>query len=150
VTETAEKLETSTDLALREAEPLARILDAQIVHLDGGGTCREGLDYVPYADRIVVAPRREERDINPHGEEKLGSGLIKPAMSDRGEIKPEEGRVVAVGPGRRYWNGDLVRCAVKVGDWVVYERNSGSPVTIDGVVYLEMFERSIKGHRPTL
>ncbi len=76
----------------------------------------------PLEDRIVVRPGESE--------ETTASGLVIP---DTAKEKPQQGEVLAVGPGRRVENtGELVPLDVAVGDTVVYARYGGTEITIDG------------------
>ena len=76
----------------------------------------------PLEDRIVVRPGESE--------ETTASGLVIP---DTAKEKPQQGEVLAVGPGRRVENtGELLPLDVAVGDTVVYARYGGTEITIDG------------------
>src|ERR1700749_4052507 len=76
----------------------------------------------PLDDRIVVRPNEAE--------ERTASGLVIP---DTAKEKPQQGEVLAVGPGRRADNtGDLIPLDVVVGDKVVYSKYGGTEITIDG------------------
>ena len=86
----------------------------------------------PLADRIVVKPAEAEQ--------KTSSGLFIP---DNAKEKPMQGKVVAVGPGRKNEKGDLVAMEVKVGDVVLYGKYSGTEVTVDGENYLIVKESDI-------
>ncbi|NOZ62278.1 MAG: co-chaperone GroES [Calditrichaeota bacterium] len=86
----------------------------------------------PLADRVVVKP------VEP--EEKEQSGIIIP---DTAKEKPMQGKVVAVGPGRKSENGEKIDMEVKVGDIVLYGKYSGTEVTLDGEEYLIMRESDI-------
>jgi len=86
----------------------------------------------PLADRVVVKPSEAE--------EKTTGGIILP---DTAKEKPQEGTVVAVGPGKVSENGTKVAMEVKVGDKVLYGKYSGTEVTIDGVEHLIMRESDI-------
>jgi chaperonin GroES len=74
--------------------------------------------------------------------EKTAGGIIIP---DTAKEKPQEGRVVAIGPGGRDENGKLIPIDVKVGDRVLFGKWSGTEVKIDGVEYLIMKESDIMG-----
>ena len=87
----------------------------------------------PLEDRIVVKPSE--------GEETTSSGLVIP---DTAKEKPQEGTVVAAGPGR--WNDEgsgRVALDVKVGDTVVYSKYGGTEITIDGEDLLILSGRDI-------
>ncbi|WP_374443852.1 co-chaperone GroES [Stella sp.] len=88
----------------------------------------------PLHDRVVV--RRIE------GEEKTKGGIIIP---DTAREKPQEGEVVAVGPGARDEQGRLAPLDVAVGDRVLFGKWSGTEVKIDGEDLLIMKESDIMG-----
>jgi len=73
-------------------------------------------------------------------EEKTKGGIVLP---DTAKDKPQEGEVVAVGPGRVLDNGSKLAPEVKVGDRVIYSKYSGSEVKIDGDEYLIVRESDI-------
>ncbi|MBN2414009.1 co-chaperone GroES [candidate division KSB1 bacterium] len=86
----------------------------------------------PLADRVVVKPVEEE-------EMKQGSIIIP----DTAKEKPQQGKVVAVGPGKISESGTKINPEVKVGDVVLYGKYSGTEVTVDGEDYLIMRESDI-------
>ena len=87
----------------------------------------------PLDDRIVVRPSEAE--------EKTASGLVIP---DTAKEKPQQGEVLAVGPGRRSeQTGDLIPLDVKVGDIVVYSKYGGTEITIDGDDLLILSARDV-------
>ena len=88
----------------------------------------------PLHDRVVV--KRLE------GEEKSKGGIIIP---DSAKEKPQEGKIVAVGPGARDEAGKLVPLDLKAGDRVLFGKWSGSEVKIDGEDLLIMKESDIMG-----
>ena len=88
----------------------------------------------PLHDRVVV--RRIE------AEEKSAGGIIIP---DTAKEKPQQGEVVAVGPGGRDENGKLVPMDVKAGDKVLFGKWSGTEVKLDGQELLIMKESDIMG-----
>ena len=88
----------------------------------------------PLHDRVVV--KRVE------SEQKTAGGIIIP---DTAKEKPQEGEVIAVGPGGRDESGKLVPVDVKAGDRVLFGKWSGTEVKIDGVEYLIMKESDIMG-----
>lgn len=92
------------------------------------------MHFRPLHDRVVV--RRIE------AEEKTSGGIIIP---DTAKEKPQEGEVVAVGPGARDDSGQLVELSVKAGDRVLFGKWSGTEVTIDGEDLLIMKESDILG-----
>jgi chaperonin GroES len=76
----------------------------------------------PLDDRIVVRPTEAE--------ETTVSGIVIP---DTAKEKPQQGEVLAVGPGRRSeQTGDIIPLDVKVGDIVVYSKYGGTEIPIDG------------------
>ncbi len=81
---------------------------------------------VPLGDRVVVEPEDEQ-------EMKTPSGLLIP---DTAKEKPQMGKIVAVGPGRRNEDGDRVPVDVSEGDKVLYSKYGGTEVKVDGVEYL--------------
>src|SRR5439155_9773425 len=86
----------------------------------------------PLEDRIVVRPLEEAT-------QKTASGIIIP---DTGKEKPQEGEVVAVGPGR-FEDGKRVPVDVKVGDRVLYSKYGGTEVKVDGDEYLVLSARDL-------
>ena len=88
----------------------------------------------PLDDRIVVRPSEAE--------EKTASGLVIP---DTAKEKPQQGEVVAVGPGGRDEAGKLIPIDLKAGDRVLFGKWSGTEVKIDGVEYLIMKESDVMG-----
>ena len=88
----------------------------------------------PLHDRVVV--ERIE------AEQKTAGGIIIP---DTAKEKPQEGKVLAVGPGARDESGKLVPLDVKVGDRVLFGKWSGTEVKIDGKDLLIMKESDIMG-----
>ena len=75
-------------------------------------------------------------------EEKTKGGIIIP---DTAKEKPQEGEIVAVGPGGRDENGKLITMGVKAGDRVLFGKWSGTEVKIDGDELLIMKESDIMG-----
>ncbi|MFN2375843.1 MAG: co-chaperone GroES [Candidatus Binatia bacterium] len=88
----------------------------------------------PLYDRILVRRVKEE--------EKTAGGLYIP---DTAKEKPQEGKVVATGEGRRGEDGKLQKLTVKKGDRILFGKYSGSEVTIDGTECLIMREDDILG-----
>ncbi len=86
----------------------------------------------PLADRVVIKPSEAE--------ERTAGGIILP---DTAKEKPQEGTVVAVGPGKISENGTKVAMEVKVGNKVLYGKYSGTEIVIDGVEHLIMRESDI-------
>src|SRR5262249_17475664 len=87
----------------------------------------------PLEDRIVVRAGEPE--------ETTVSGLVIP---DTAKEKPQQGEVLAVGPGRRAENtGELVPLDIKVGDTVVYSKYGGTEITVDGEDLLILTGRDV-------
>jgi chaperonin GroES len=86
----------------------------------------------PLSDRVVVSPM----DV----EEKKQGGIIIP---DTVKEKPQQGKVVAVGPGKISEAGEKIPMEVKAGDVVLYGKYSGTEVTVDDEDYLIMRESDI-------
>lgn len=85
----------------------------------------------PLQDRVLIEPLEEK-------EEKIGSIIIP----DTAKEKPQEGKVVAVGPGRQE-NGKVIPLQVKVGDRVLYGKYAGTEIKKDGKEYLIVRESDI-------
>jgi chaperonin GroES len=92
------------------------------------------MHFRPLHDRVVV--RRLD------AEEKTAGGIIIP---DTAKEKPQEGEIVAAGPGARNEKGELVPLDVKAGDRVLFGNWSGTEVRIDGEELLIMKESDILG-----
>jgi chaperonin GroES len=92
------------------------------------------MKFRPLHDRVVV--KRLE------GEEKTKGGIIIP---DTAKEKPQEGQIIAVGPGARDEAGKLVPLDVKAGDRILFGKWSGTEVKIDGQDLLIMKESDILG-----
>ena len=86
----------------------------------------------PIGDKVIVKAKAEE--------EKTSGGIILP---DTAKEKPQEGTVIAVGPGKVLENGDRKPMAVKEGDTVIYSKYGGTEVTVDGEDYIILDEDSI-------
>jgi chaperonin GroES len=95
----------------------------------------ESMRFRPLHDRVVV--KRID------AEEKTAGGIIIP---DTAKEKPQQGEVVAVGPGGRDQTGKLVPIDLKVGGRVLFGKKwSGTEVKLDGIEYLIMKESDIMG-----
>jgi chaperonin GroES len=92
------------------------------------------MKFRPLHDRVVV--KRID------AEAKSAGGIIIP---DTAQEKPQQGEVVAVGPGGRDDHGKLIPIDVKAGDRVLFGKWSGTEVKLDGVEYLIMKESDIMG-----
>lgn len=86
----------------------------------------------PLADRVVVKKLEAE--------DKTAGGIVLP---DTAKEKPQQGEVLAVGPGRQDEKGTRMAMEVKVGDKVLFAKYSGTEVKIDGVEYLILAERDL-------
>src|SRR5947209_18751124 len=87
----------------------------------------------PLEDRIVVRPGEQE--------ETTVSGIVIP---DTAKEKPQQGEVLAVGPGRRSeQSGQLIPIDVKVGDTVVYSKYGGTEIVVDGEDLLILTGRDV-------
>ena len=86
----------------------------------------------PLEDRIVVRPLEAEQT--------TASGLVIP---DTAKEKPQEGQVVAVGPGRVAENGNRVPVDVAEGDVVLYSKYGGTEVKVNGEEYLVLPARDV-------
>jgi chaperonin GroES len=80
----------------------------------------------PLSDHILIEPLKQE--------EKTKSGILLPASAEK--EKPEQGKVVAVGPGKTTDEGKLVAMEVKVGDVVLFKKYGPDEIKIDGKEYL--------------
>jgi len=89
------------------------------------------MDLEPLGDRVIVEPGE--------GEEKTASGIVIP---DTAKEKPQEGKILAVGPGR-YEEGKLIPLEVKAGDIVIYSKYGGTEVKVGGKEYLILSERDV-------
>jgi chaperonin GroES len=92
------------------------------------------MKFRPLHDRVVV--KRIDAEAQSAG------GIIIP---DTAQEKPQQGEVVAVGPGGRDDHGKLIPIDVKAGDRVLFGKWSGTEVKLDGVEYLIMKESDIMG-----
>ena len=86
----------------------------------------------PLSDRIVITPLKQD--------EVTSSGLVIPATAKE---KPQQGEVVAVGPGRLDDNGKRVVLDLAVGDRILYAKYTGTDVKIDNVDYIVLNEKDV-------
>lgn len=86
----------------------------------------------PLADRVVIKPLEEA--------EQMRGGLYIP---DTAKEKPQQGEVVAVGPGKLSEEGKRIDLELKVGDKVLYGKYSGTEVTLDDAQYLILRESDV-------
>ncbi|MEO6398962.1 MAG: co-chaperone GroES [Tepidiformaceae bacterium] len=87
---------------------------------------------VPLADRIVITPLKQD--------EVTASGLVIP---DTVKEKPQQGEVVAAGPGRLDDNGKRVPLEVGVGDRILYAKYTGTEVKLDNNEYIVLNEKDV-------
>jgi chaperonin GroES len=106
----------------------AGLYDNSVLQMEG---C---MRFRPLHDRVVV--KRID------AEEKTAGGIIVP---DTAKEKPQQGEVIAVGPGGRDEAGKLVPIDLRVGDHVLFGKWSGTEVKLEGVEYLIMKESDIMG-----
>jgi chaperonin GroES len=88
----------------------------------------------PLHDRVIVKRLEEER--------KTASGIVIP---DTATEKPDQGEIIAVGPGKRDDNGKQIALDVKVGDKVLFGKYAGQTVKVAGEELLVMREEDIMG-----
>lgn len=88
----------------------------------------------PLHDRVIVKRLEEER--------KTASGIVIP---DTATEKPDQGEIIAVGPGKKDDNGKAIALDVKVGDKVLFGKYSGQTVKVSGEELLVMREEDIMG-----
>ena len=86
----------------------------------------------PLGDRLVVEPKEREQT--------TPSGLVLPETAKE---KPQEGEVIAVGPGRRDDDGERIAMDVKVGDIVLYAKYGGTEIKIDSKKLLILKESDV-------
>lgn len=86
----------------------------------------------PLGDKLIVSAASKE--------EKTASGLVLPETSTE---RPEQGTVVAVGPGRFDEDGERMPMSVNVGDKVMFKKYSPDEIKVDGVDYLVLSESDI-------
>jgi len=86
----------------------------------------------PLGDRIVVEPTEQEEQTS------LGIFLTETARE-----KPQQGKVIAAGPGARKENGERIEMDVKIGDKVLYARYAGTSVKLNGKEYLILKESDV-------
>ena len=92
------------------------------------------MKFRPLYDRILV--ERVE------SEEKTKGGIIVP---DTAQEKPQQGKVIAVGQGKRLEDGKLIPLEVKAGDTILFGKYSGSEIKVEGNEYLIMKEDDVLG-----
>ena len=87
---------------------------------------------IPLGDRLVIQPVEQE--------EVLASGIVIP---DTAKEKPQQGDVLAAGPGRQDDDGKRIAMDVKVGDRVLYAKYSGQEIKIDQNEYIVLSEKDV-------
>ena len=91
----------------------------------------ENFNLKPLEDRVVVKPSEEE--------ETTASGIVIP---DTAKERPQEGEVIAVGPGR-FEEGNRIPMDVNVGDKIIYSKYGGTEVKVQGEEYLILSARDV-------
>ncbi|MFN8495125.1 MAG: co-chaperone GroES [Caldilineaceae bacterium] len=86
----------------------------------------------PLGDRLVVQPSEQE--------EQTATGIFLPETAKE---KPQQGKVIAAGPGARKENGERVALDVQVGDTVLYAKYSGTNIKLNGKEFLILKETDI-------
>jgi len=92
------------------------------------------MDIRPLHDRIIVERHEEET--------KTAGGIIIP---DKKKKKPQQGKVIAVGKGKRTEDGKLLPLDVKVGDKILFGKYAGTEIKIEGKEFLMMREEDVLG-----
>jgi chaperonin GroES len=92
------------------------------------------MKFRPLHDRVLV--ERVE------SEEKTAGGIILP---DSAKEKPQQGKIIAVGEGKRAEDGKLIPLQLKVGDSILFGKYSGSEIKVEGIEYLIMREEDVLG-----
>ena len=87
---------------------------------------------VPLADKLVLKPIVQE--------EVLSSGIVIP---DTAKEKPNQGEIIAVGPGRRDDDGKIIPMEIAVGDRVLYAKYTGQEIKIENEEYIVLSERDL-------
>jgi chaperonin GroES len=87
----------------------------------------------PLADYVLIEPIKEE--------EKTKAGILLPESAEK--EKPEKGKVIAVGPGRRDEKGNLIPVSVKVGQTVLFKKYGPDEIKVEGKEYLICKEEDI-------
>ena len=87
---------------------------------------------VPLSDRVVITPLKQE--------EMTTSGLVIP---DTAKEKPQQGEVVAVGPGRLDDAGKRVVMDLAVGDRILYAKYTGTDIKLDNIEYIVLNEKDV-------
>jgi chaperonin GroES len=99
---------------------------------EGSMATASAVNIKPLADRVVVKPIEDS--------EEMRGGLYIP---DTAKEKPQQGEIMAVGPGRVSDEGQRIEMEVKQGDKVLYGKYSGTEVTVSGEQYLILRETDV-------
>jgi chaperonin GroES len=92
----------------------------------------ESMNLKPLGDRLVIEPLEQQ--------EQTASGIFLPETAKE---KPQEGKVIAAGPGARKESGERITMDVNVGDTVLYAKYSGTNVKLNGKEYLILKENDV-------
>jgi len=95
----------------------------------------KGTNIVPLGDRVLVKPMTAEEG------KKTASGIIIPDTISK--EKPEQGKVIAVGPGRMNDDGKIVPMSVKKGDVIIFSKYGPDEIKVDGEEYFILSESNI-------
>jgi chaperonin GroES len=95
---------------------------------------KSNISFKPLGSRVLVEPIEQE--------EVTASGIVLPETAKE---KPQQGKVLAAGPGDRNEDGDRVEMDVKVGDTILFAKYSGTEVKMDGKKLLILRESDILG-----
>lgn len=87
----------------------------------------------PLGDKVVIRPQKEE--------ERTKSGIVLPATAEK--EKPEQGEIIAVGPGKTGEDGKVIPMTVKVGDKVLFTQYGPSEIKIDDEELLVVSESDV-------
>lgn len=90
------------------------------------------MNVIPLGDHVIVQPSKEEQVTK--------SGIVLP---DTAKEKPEQGKVIAVGPGKLLQNGQRAPVSVKVGDTVLFKKYSPDEIKVGDQEYLSIKEEDI-------
>ena len=89
------------------------------------------VDIKPMGDRVVIEAVEQQQSVG---------GVILP---DTAKEKPQEGVIIAVGPGRKTDKGEVIKIDLKTGDRVIYSKYSGSEIKLEGKEYLIISEKDV-------
>jgi chaperonin GroES len=118
---------------LQEVPPVAKAaVKSKPVSKNGASKAKHTTKLVPLHDRIVIRPGAQE--------EVLSSGIVIP---DTAKEKPQQGEVIAVGPGRLDDNGKRVAMDVSVGDCVLYAKYTGQEIKVGQEELIVLSEKDV-------